>query len=89
MVNLLLTEYNSERLVIMSCIIEKGEVLYSNKNHWLKYEEHYWTMGWYEKNGKSIFDKIPLPKRHAKKYNKEYIKSCKKDVLMLDFYELK
>lgn len=89
LVNLLLTEYNSERLVIMSCIIEKGEVLYSNKNHWLKYEEHYWTMGWYEKNGKSIFDKIPLPKRHAKKYNKEYIKSCKKDVLMLDFYELK
>lgn len=89
LVNLLITEYSDDRLVFMSCIVENGEIVYSNKNHWLKYEEHYWTMGWAKINGKSWLDKLPLPKRHAKKYNKVYINECKKNVLMLDFYDMK
>lgn len=88
LVDLLITEYSDDRLVFMSCIVEKGERIYSNNNHWLKYEEHYWTMGWAKVYGISWIDKLPLPKRHAKKYNKTYIEQCNKNVLMLDFYEL-
>lgn len=51
-------------------------------------EEHYWTMGWARKNAKSWLDYLPLPKRHAKKYNKQYKDNCTKEYLMLDFYEL-
>jgi hypothetical protein len=89
LVNLLITEYSNDRLIFMSCIIEKGEIVYSNNNHWLKYEERYWTMGWAKINGKSWLDKLPFPKHHAKKYNKVYINECKKNVLMLDFYDMK
>lgn len=32
--------------------------------------------------------KLPLPKRHAKKYNAKCKSECKKEYLMLDFYEL-
>lgn len=48
-------------------------------------EEHYWTLAW--GNGKSWIDKLPLPKRHAKKYNAKYKSECKKEYLMLDFYD--
>lgn len=49
-------------------------------------EEHYWTTSW--SKDKSWIDKIPLPKRHAKKYNSKYKSECKSEYLMLDFYEL-
>lgn len=49
-------------------------------------EEHYWTTAW--SKDKSWIDKIPLPKRHAKKYNKKYKSECKGEYLMLDCYEL-
>lgn len=49
--------------------------------------EHYWTMGWAKTNAKSWIDYLPLPKRHAKKYNKSYIENNKSDYLMLDFIE--
>jgi hypothetical protein len=49
-------------------------------------EEHYWTMGW-AKTTKKWYNYIPLPKRHAKKFNKEYKDNCKSKYLMLDFYE--
>ena len=51
-------------------------------------EEHYWTRSWGKMYGKSWIDKLPLPKRHAKKYNSKYKRECKKEYLMLDFYEL-
>ena len=50
-------------------------------------EEHYWTLPWSKKQIK-IIDKLPLPKYHAKKYNKHYKEKCKSKYLMLDFYEL-
>lgn len=51
--------------------------------------EHYWTMGWVEvTKPKCLLDKLPLPKYHAKKYNKGYKENCKKKYLMLDYYEL-
>ena len=51
-------------------------------------EEHYWTLSWGKMYGKSWIDKLPLPKRHAKKYNAKYKSECKKEYLMLDYYEL-
>ena len=53
----------------------------------LDISEHYWTRTWAK--DKSWFNKIPLPKRHAKKYNKEYIENNTHEYLMLDFYEYK
>ncbi len=55
-------------------------------------KEHYWTTSWADKCGKSWIDKLPLLKRHAKKYNSEYKekyrKSDKKTFLMLDYFEI-
>lgn len=51
-------------------------------------EEHYWTLSWGKMYGKSWVDKLPLPKRHAKKFNAKYKSECKSKYLMLDFYEL-
>lgn len=53
----------------------------------LDVSEHYWTTAWAK--DKPWVDKLPLPKRHAKKYNKEYIKYNSSEYLMLDFYEYK
>lgn len=50
-------------------------------------EEHYWTRSWGKMYGKSWVDKLPLPRRHAKRYNAKYKSECKKEYLMLDFYE--
>lgn len=49
-------------------------------------EEHYWTRSW--SKDKSWIDKLPLPRRHAKRYNAKYKSECKHDYLMLDYYEL-
>jgi hypothetical protein len=89
LVTLLLDEYNSDRLVILWCLIEgENNFLYYNNKNVLNYSEHYWTSVWGKEHGISLLDRLPLPKRHAKKYNSEYKESCKTDVLMLDFYEL-
>ncbi len=47
-------------------------------------EEHYWTLSWAK--GRKFLDRLPLPRRHARKYNKIYTKNCSSDYLMLDFY---
>lgn len=62
---------------------------YINSKDTVNCSEHYWTMSWAKTNAKSWIDYIPLPKRHAKKYNKEYIEQNKSDYLMLDFIEIK
>lgn len=49
--------------------------------------EHYWTMSWAKNNKKSWIDLLPLPRRHARKYNSKYKKENKSKYLMLDFYE--
>lgn len=62
---------------------------YRNTKDTVDCSEHYWSMSWAKVNKKSWIDLIPLPKRHAKKYNKEYIEQNKSDYLMLDFIEIK
>lgn len=53
--------------------------------------EKYWTMTWGKNYGKNWIDRLPLPKRHAKKYNSQYKSDCKDKCkyLMLDFFELR
>ena len=55
----------------------------------LSLEEHYWTMGWVKSaKPKYLLDRLPLPKYHAKKYNKSYKENNKAKYLMLDYYEI-
>lgn len=50
------------------------------------WEEKYWTLDWAKKHAKSWLDWLPLPRRHAKRYNAKYKSECKQEFLMLDFY---
>jgi hypothetical protein len=66
--------------------VEGTDIFLYESNININSKERYWTSVWGESTGNWI-DKIPLPKRHAKKYNSVYRKTdC--DYLMLDFYEL-
>ena len=49
-------------------------------------EEHYWTLAWGKMYGKTWIDKLPLSKRHAKKFNAKYKSECKSEYVMLDYY---
>lgn len=74
--------------VMLSAWVE-GTNKYPHKSESkLKWEEHYWTLNWGKMYGKTWLDKLPLPKRHAKKFNAKYKSECKKEYLMLDYYEL-
>lgn len=74
--------------VMLSAWVEGTNRYLHKSESKLKCEEHYWTLDWGKMYGKTWKDKIPLPKRHAKKYNKEYKDNCKSKYLMLDYYEL-
>lgn len=74
-------------IFIISTWIEGTEEKWSC-NMGISISEHYWTQSWSKANAKSWIDYIPLPKRHAKKYNKKYIEENKADYLMLDFVEI-
>lgn len=76
--------------VKMRCAWIEGSGTYLYKDDVrLNTSEHYWTTSWADANASSWIDKLPLPKRHAKKFNKKYIEENKADYLMLDFIELK
>lgn len=76
--------YCDDSFYILSSWVEGTKYYPYSDGKKISLEEHYWTI----KCGKTWLDKIPLPKRHAKKFNKEYKSNCKSDYLMLDFYEL-
>lgn len=66
----------------------EGTDIYPHKSEDnLGIEEHYWSKSWAENCANSWLDKLPLLRRHAKKYNTIYKENCKADYLMLDFYE--
>lgn len=83
-------EYCDENFVMLSAWVEGGEDYIDGTDcyPYPEWEEHYWTLSWGKMYGKTWKDKLPLPKRHAKKFNKEYKDKCKSKYLMLDFYEL-
>ena len=75
--------------IMLSAWVE-GTNYYPHKSDCnISLEEHYWTMGWVKSTKpKCLIDKIPLPRYHAMKHNKAYKENCKKEYLMLDYYEL-
>ena len=81
-----LKEYLKEsNLKLLYAWIEGSEEYFYTSNK-VSCEERYWTLGWAKKNAKSLLGWLPLPKRHAKKHNAKYKADCKKEFLMLDFY---
>lgn len=77
----------SDYFFILSSWVEGTEYHPYSSGVKISMEEHYWTMGW-AKTTKKWYNYIPLPKRHAKKFNAKYKSECKKEYLMLDYYEL-
>ena len=80
--------YCSPKFILQKAWIEGTEKYPHKTEYKLNIEEHYWSQGWASAFASSWLDKLPLPKRHAKKHNAAYKKACKSDYLMLDFYEL-
>lgn len=79
--------YCDDSFYILSSWVEGTKYYPYSDGKKISLEEHYWTMGW-AKTTKKWYNYIPLPKRHAKKYNSKYKCECKKEYLMLDYYEL-
>lgn len=76
----------NENFVMLSAWVEGTDYCPYRSCKKISLEEHYWTLAWGKMYGKSWIDKLPLPKRHAKKHNAKYKRKCKKEYLMLDFY---
>lgn len=81
-------KYCSPKFVMQMAWIE-GTNKYPHKTGYqLSIEEHYWTKTWSLRQTSSWLNRLPLPRYHAKRYNKGYRISCKAEYLMLDYYEL-
>ena len=80
-------DYCSDCFVLLDAWVEGTNYHPYSSGVKISMEEHYWTRAWGKMYGKNWIDKLPLPKRHARKYNKEYRDNCKSEYLMLDFYE--
>ena len=74
--------------VMLSAWIEGTEKCPHRSESKLKWQERYWTTTWASINATSWLDKLPLPKRHAKKWNERCKRECDKEYLMLDYYEI-
>lgn len=74
--------------IMLSAWVEGSDYYTHKSNSGINLSEHYWTKSWAKANAKSWIDYLPLPKRHAKKYNAKYKGECKSKYLMLDYYEL-
>lgn len=80
-------KYCYPRLIMQLAWIE-GTNKYPHKTEYkLSIEEHYWTTTWAKRYASTWIDRLPLPRRHAKRCNAVYRAVCKADYLMLDFYE--
>ena len=77
--------YCNDSFLLLPPWIEGTNITYKGSDCNLSWEERYWTMGW-AKSTKKWYNYIPLPKRHAKKYNSKYKSECKKEYMMLDYY---
>ena len=87
LIEIIKNEYCDDSFYILSSWVEGTKYYPYSSGEKISLEEHYWTLSWGKMYGKTWKDKLPLPKRHAKKYNSKYKSECKKEYLMLDFYE--
>lgn len=82
-------EYCNKFFIMQRCWVEGTDYQPYKSDCTAQIEEHYWTKGWVRATKpKNYLEHLPLPKWHAKKYNKKYKSECKKEYLMLDFYNL-
>lgn len=86
LLSLIKAKYVDDNLKLLSCWDERDNVFLYKYERCLKIKEYYWTKQWSKRNSKSWIDKLPLPKRWAKKYNNN-VKINNEDYLMLDFIE--
>jgi hypothetical protein len=77
----------SPHFLMLYAWVEGSDRYFERSDVSLDMSEHYWTTAWAKRYGKRWLDYLPLPKWHAKKYNKKYKSECKKEYLMLDFYD--
>ena len=86
-------EFCNDNFVMLDTLVEGTHYHPYHSGKRLNSSEHYWTLSWSRCAAKNWLDKLPLPKYHAKKYNKGYKAICQEEwhrnaFLMLDFYEL-
>jgi hypothetical protein len=78
--------YCDDTFVILSSKVEGTQYRPYSSGVGINMEEHYWSKSWGKFYGESWMDRLPLPKRHVKKWNAKYKSECKREYLMLDFY---
>lgn len=83
--------YDNEFLVMLDAMVEGTGYHPYNSGRRLNSTEKYWSRAWAKMYGKNWLDRLPLPKYHARKYNREYKDSLRQEChrnafLMLDFY---
>lgn len=93
LIELLKNEYCCEQFVMHDTWVEGTNYHPYHSGKRLNSIEKYWTLSWSKCAAKNWLDKLPLPKYHAKKYNKDYKANCQEEwhrnaFLMLDYYEL-
>ena len=85
-------ELCNENFVMLDTLVEGTNYHPYHSGKRLNAVEKYWTLAWSRCDAKSWLDRLPLPRYHAKKYNKKYKESCQEEwhekaFLMLDFYD--
>ena len=87
LVELINKEYCNTYFIMLSAWVEGTDIYPHRSNSGIDLSEHYWTMGWVRSaKPKSLLDRLPLPRYHARKYNKTYKENNKAKYLMLDYY---
>lgn len=86
LIEIIKNEYCDDKFYILSSWVEGTRYYPYSDGKNISLEEHYWTLAWGKMYGKSWVDKLPLPKRHARKFNAKYKSECKTEYLMLDYY---
>ena len=81
-------ELCDKSFIMQSAWVEGTEYYPHKRGVKLDAEEHYWTAAWAKMNARGWLDRLPLPRRHAKRWNATYRINCKRKYLMLDYYEL-
>ena len=80
--------YCTPYFVMLTAWVEGSKKYLHKARTKIEKSEQYWTKEWSRKFSNSFIDRLPLPYRHAKKYNTFYRRDCDCKYLMLDFYNV-
>ena len=88
LVNDIRNYYCTQHFIMLSAWIEgSNEYPYKSRKK-IDLCEKYWSLTWAKTCAENLLDCLPLPKRHARRFNKKYKQECKSNYLMLDFYDI-